>query len=175
MPEYPVPDRIKSLGVRQADYNKWLRGRSIAHRKRDGKRVTKTGHAVPALEVYMGAIHTAVERCEGVCEYTGESLHWHLIGTWNNDEARTGGAPYKRKFAGMPTVDHVHGADGRPISLGDLKVTSWSLNDAKGDMALDQFLTLCHRVVATMGCAGKSEDTSGRAGEISTNTFSEMG
>lgn len=99
------------------------------------------------MEEYRVAIHLAVSRCAAVCEYRGEAFDWTIIGIWSNSAAQAGGAPYKRKFARMPTVDHVHGVDGRPTSLGDLRVISWELNDAKGDLSFEQFETLCRRVV----------------------------
>jgi hypothetical protein len=148
MPKYTLPERLRVLGLEQGAYVRWLSGRAVAHRKRDTKRAVKTGHEPPPLVKYQEAIHAAVSRCGAVCEYTGESLAWKTIGTWNNEAAQVGGAAYKRKFARMPTVDHVHGEDGRPLSLGDLRITSWELNDAKGDLSFDQFVALCRRIVA---------------------------
>lgn len=147
MAKYAVPDCIRALGVEQHVYGRWLMGRAVAHRKRDTKRAVKTGQLPPALAKYQDAIHTAASRCGGICEYTREPLMWTIIGTWNNHDAAVGGAAYKRKFARMPTVDHVHGEDGLPIALDDLRVTSWELNDAKGDLSFNQFLALCRLVV----------------------------
>jgi hypothetical protein len=93
------------------------------------------------------AVHRAVIRCGGKDEYTGENLEWRLVGTYDNAQSKAKGAPYKRKFRSMPTVDHVQGEDGRPASLDDLRICSWELNDAKGDLSLQQFKALCRKVL----------------------------
>ena len=147
MARVELPDFILSAGVTAEKFGRWLEGRAVAHQKRDLKRAGKTGHQPPGLDVYRGAIHTAVIRCRGLDEYTGQPLDWAAVGTWDNGEAEEKGAPYKRLFRNMPTVDHVQGADGRPESLHDLRICSWEVNDAKGDLSFEQFEALCRRVL----------------------------
>ncbi len=146
--KFPAPNFTTEQGVTQDRYRSWINGRAAAHRRRDTRRQGKTGHAPPALERYREVIHAAVLRCGGLDEYTGETLDWGLVGTYNNNESETKGAPYKRQFRRLPTIDHVHGDDGRPESLDDLRVCSWEINDAKGDLSMGQFEALCRRVLA---------------------------
>jgi len=37
--------------------------------------------------------------------YNGEKLQWELIGTWDSTHKQPDG--YKKKFALLPTVDHI--------------------------------------------------------------------
>ena len=48
----------------------------------------------------------------------------------------------KRRFAMLPTVDHVK-AESEP----DFEIVSWQTNDAKGDMPPEEFIAYCRRVV----------------------------
>lgn len=144
-PTYPAPMFVVAAGVGQAKYDAWLQGRATAHRKRDLKREQKTGHPALTLTAYRVAIHEAVERCKGVDEYTGDPLDWSLLGTYDNDTSKALGAKYKRKHRHQPTVDHIHAEDGRPITLHDLRICSWEVNDAKGDLSLPELEALCRK------------------------------
>ena len=144
-----VPPFVLSAGATSLQYERWLHGRALAHRKRDRLRGGKTGLAAPALPMYKQAIHAAVLRCDGLDEYTGQELDWSLIGVWSNDEAQRRGAPYKREHRRKPTVDHQHGEDGRPLALDDLRICSWEVNDAKGDLSMAEFVRLCRLVIAS--------------------------
>jgi len=64
-------------------------------------------------------------------------------GTYNNDDAKKGGREYKKKFADLPTVDHVGGGMG-PTKF---KICSWRVNDSKSDLDLPEFLELCRAVL----------------------------
>jgi hypothetical protein len=142
-----LPDFILAAGVEHGRFTRWLNGRVREHRERDRKREGKTGKMPPKPAVYREIILNAVIRCGGRDEYTGERLDWEKIGTWNNSEAQKRGAPYKRLFRHMPTVDHAHEEDGLPRSLDDIRICSWEINDAKGDLSLEQFEALCRRVL----------------------------
>ncbi len=143
------PTFVIHAGALADQYRRWLRGRALAHRKRDAGRGHKTGLQPPSLSAYEQAIHAAVLRCGGADEYTGEPLDWSIIGVWSDEEASARGAPYKREHRRKPTVDHQHGEDGRPLALDDLRVCSWEVNDAKGDLSFEDFERLCTRVIAT--------------------------
>ena len=146
---HPVPIFVIDSGRSAEDYSRWLKGRAAAHRKRDFARAQKTGLPPPAQKVYVEKIHKAVLRSGGTDEYTGDLLDWSLIGVWSNEEASARGAAYKRKHSRKPTVDHIHDEDGRPLALDDLRICSWALNDAKGDLSFADFESLCRRVIET--------------------------
>ena len=75
----------------QAGYEKWLKGRAIAHVKRDKKR----GNITATVEGYKGAIHSAVGLSEGRDHYTGESLDWSLVGSYSNEVLKADGRRFK--------------------------------------------------------------------------------
>lgn len=137
---YTVPPE---LGIDHSTYIRWLRRKAAAHLKRDRKRVT---HEITGEE-YRKAMHAAV--CDhGTHDfYTGEQLDWSLISTYDNAASKAGGSEYKAGFALLPTVDHVSGDDGK----FDFVICGWRTNDAKNDLAYEDFLALCRRVVAKAG------------------------
>jgi hypothetical protein len=145
--KYEVPSFAAAQGVTEVQYLRWLRGRARAHRKRDTKRAKKARITIPPEREYMESIHGAALSSKGVDAYTGELLDWSLIGTWNNASAKREGSGYKRRFRMMPTVDHVHGDDGRPVHAGDLNICGWEVNDAKNDLSLGAFRALCRKVL----------------------------
>jgi hypothetical protein len=99
--EYRVPDFLKE--VQRAAYARWLERRAAALVIRDRNRGNTT--APPAL--YRVAIHKAAERSSGRDAYTGERLDWSLLSTCSIVELCAGKRRYKRRFALLPTVDHV--------------------------------------------------------------------
>jgi hypothetical protein len=50
---------------------------------------------------------------------------------------------YKEKFADLPTIDHTIDDQGEPKFV----ICSWRVNDAKGDMRMEEFYKLCQRVL----------------------------
>ncbi|WP_186495673.1 hypothetical protein [Synechococcus sp. TAK9802] len=88
------------------------------------------------------AINQAFHRCNGFDPYDGSKLDPKLLGTYNNEEAKAQGADYKKRFAMLPTVDHVK---AEPVP--DFEIVSWQTNDAKGDMPPKEFIAYCRRVV----------------------------
>jgi len=57
------------------------------------------------------------------------------------------GRNYKKEFALLPTVDHVGDGTG-PL---DLKICSWRTNDAKNDLPLSEFISVCQAVLKHHG------------------------
>ncbi len=94
----------------------------------------------------MEAIHQAFHRCNGFDPYDGSKLDPELLGEYKNDEAKAQRAAYKRRFAMLPTVDHVK---AEPVA--DFQIVSWQTNDAKGDMPPEEFIGYCRRVVQVAG------------------------
>ncbi len=107
------------------------------HAKRDKSRGHDKTTAKPSL--YKVAIHAAVIESKGKDAYTGEQLHWDLLGNWNNEDAKRGKHAYKANFDLMPTVDHTT-ADATQASF---KICSWRTNDSKHSLSMEAFLQLC--------------------------------
>jgi hypothetical protein len=143
--KYQIPDFLFSMGATQETYEKWLRGRTAAHIKRDRKRGNTTANS----EAYKMAIHRAVGVCGGDDHYTGERLDWSLLCIYSNEESKAQGRRYKARLALPPSVDHV----GDGLGEADFKICAWRTNDAKNDLTHDEFVALCRRVVSHFdGC-----------------------
>jgi len=136
--KYELPDFLART-LDQATYEKWLRRRANAHVRRDGNRANKG----PVAEDYRLEIHKAVRNLGGFDYYTGEELNWSLISKYNNADAKAGGRAYKRRFAYLPSVDHV----GGPCDL-DFRICAWQTNDSKNDLTYREFVALCRKVIA---------------------------
>jgi hypothetical protein len=138
--KYPLPGFLNDV-IPQAKYTRWLTAKSNAHVKRD----KKLRHDITA-EKYKILIHEAVIRSEGKDAYTGETLDWSLLSTWNNDKAKEHGSRYKSEFALLPSVDHVSERRGPT----DFTICSWRTNDAKNDLSVEDFVQLCEKVIKHM-------------------------
>ena len=121
----------------------WLKRKADAHTRRDSKR----GFQGVTRANYRDAIHDAVLRSNGRDAYTGEEMDWSLIGMYDNDASKEGRHNYKAKFASLPTVDHVEASS----SLASFVICTWRTNDAKNDLNLSDFLTLCENVLLHAG------------------------
>jgi hypothetical protein len=135
--KYPLPECIRAQCT-QARYSKWLHRKAMAHVRRDRKREKDC-----TVARYEAEIHAAVCESGNRDFYTGERLDWSLISTWDNESAKRGRAKYKRTLALLPTVDHTADDHGRQKFV----TCSWSVNDAKSDLTLEQFYQLCERVL----------------------------
>ena len=123
-------------------YERWLARKAAAHGKRDRKRGHECSDAT-----YREAIHAAVVISDGKDAYTGESLDWHLISTYRNEDSKKGRHSYKAGFALLPTVDHV----ASESTEASFKICAWRTNDAKSDLSLESFLELCQRALNHAG------------------------
>ena len=140
--KYILPPFLSEV-VSQETYERWLRRKAQAHVKRDRNRGN-----VSALGIfYREAIHVAVLESSGQDAYTGEDLNWKLISQYDNDESREKGRHYKKEFALLPTVDHV----GDGMGPANFKICGWRTNDAKHDLDLSEFISVCHLVLRHHG------------------------
>jgi hypothetical protein len=139
---YQLPSFLTGQ-VKQETYKRWIRRKAQTHVRRDRRR----GNQTAIGEEYRVAIHSAVLESGGRDSYTGEELAWSLISKYDNDEAKEYRRDYKRRFALLPTVDHV----GDGIGAADFKICSWRTNDAKNDLELSAFLDLCQAVLEHQG------------------------
>jgi hypothetical protein len=140
--KYQLPSFLNET-ITQEAYEKWLRRKAQAHVKRDRRRGNKTAIG----EKYRIAIHVAVNNCGGFDAYSGEKLDWSLISQYDNDESKEKGRGYKKRFALLPTVDHI----GDGTGPADFKICGWRTNDAKNDLSLDEFLLVCQVVLERQG------------------------
>jgi len=135
---YSLPDFLDGR-IDESTYVRWLRRKTASHVKRDRKRCDREIMG----EQYRELIHKAVERSGGRDHYTGEDLRWELLSTYCNETSKAQRSVYKATLALLPTVDHVPGADGQY----DFVICAWRTNAAKNDLAHDEFIALCRRVV----------------------------
>jgi len=138
-----MPSFLSDTLVTQELYEKWLRRKAQRHVRRDRQRGNKTAIG----EKYRTAIHDAVINCGGFDAYSGEKLDWSLISQYDNDESKDKRREYKKRFALLPTVDHI----GDGTGSADFKICSWQTNDAKNDLSLDEFLSVCRVILEWHG------------------------
>ena len=125
------------VGVSDGKYSELIQRKAVAVTRRDKRRGGQY-----TVKQAIEAINEAFHRCNGFDPYDGSKLNPKLLGTYNNEEAKAQGADYKRRFAMLPTVDHV-----KPEPVLDFKIVSWQTNEAKGDMSTKEFIAYCRRVV----------------------------
>lgn len=138
--KYPLPEFLIGV-VTPEKYARWLGAKARAHVKRDKQHLNQITN-----EEYKVRIHKAVIRSQGKDAYTGESLDWTLISTWDNAKAKEHGSKYKSEFALLPSVDHVSERRGST----DFTICSWRTNDAKNDLSVEEFVLLCEKVIKHM-------------------------
>jgi hypothetical protein len=134
--KYPLPHFLVGKCL-HPEYYKWLRNKADTILKRDKKR-GKAYAADATTSFYQQEIHQAIMAGGERDPYTGEALAWEHIGEWDTSHSQPD--VYKKKFALMPTVDHV--------SEDELKfeICSWRTNTAKADLEPEEFVELCKMV-----------------------------
>ncbi|MBK6291704.1 MAG: hypothetical protein IPF59_08080 [Ignavibacteria bacterium] len=145
--KYDLPSFLDGR-VDNAKYQKWLRAKAAIHLRRDKKR----NNMESTNREYLEEIHRAVCASNGLDDYTGETLSWELIGTYDNEESKKERRKYKHRLGLLPTVDHVGDGTG-PAAF---RICSWKTNDAKGDLSYEEFVSLCRQVVAFHAMSGSS-------------------
>lgn len=135
--KYPLPVFLEGR-ITPAVYLKWLDNRAGSLFKRDKKR-QKPYISAGSKVVYKEKIHKAIMDSGEFDPYTGEPLAWELIGTWDTSHDQPEG--YERKFALLPTIDHI-----TPAAL-EFEICSWQINKAKSDLDPAEFVALCKSVV----------------------------
>lgn len=121
-------------------YHRWLGRKAMAHVKRDRKR----GHDAVTREAYMIAIHNAVIASGGLDDYTGETLAWEKISTYDNAKSKKGRREYKKSLWDLPTVDHF----GEDITANAFRICSWRTNDSKNDLTDDELIEFCKIIIS---------------------------
>jgi hypothetical protein len=139
---YHLPPCLEEV-VHEDVYRKWLQRKAQAHVRRDRRRGNKNARVAE----YKLAIHKAITRDGPNDWYTGEALSWNQISKYDNAASRSGGRKYKKSFAKLPTVDHEGDGLGKPR----FRICGWAVNDAKGDLAVSGFTSLCRKFLECQG------------------------
>ena len=138
--KYPLPTFLIDV-ISQEKYTRWLNAKAVAHVKRD----LKLRSDITKIE-YKKRIQEAVIRSGGKDAYTGETLDWSLLSTWDNKKAKEHGSSYKTQFALLPSVDHVSERRGPT----EFTICAWRTNAAKNDLSIEDFIQLCEKVIKHM-------------------------
>lgn len=134
---YAVPDCIKDQ-CEQVKYSRWLQRKAMTHARRDRKR-----NMACTIARYKAEIHAAVCASGHLDFYTGESLDWSLVGTYDNESSKVGRTQYRKDRALLPTLDHTVDEQGRPKFV----ICSSYVNDAKSDLSIEDLYQLCERIL----------------------------
>jgi hypothetical protein len=123
-----------------AVYMEWLAQRAYKLHKRDREQGRPYGLA-GSISSYKKAVHAAVIAAGLLDPFTGETMRWELIGTWNDNDHTNA---KKKDFYLMPTVDHVD-----PYAeVLELEICSWRINESKSNLTPDEFVDVCRKVAA---------------------------
>jgi hypothetical protein len=157
MKKYHLPNFLKGI-LAQDTYDRWLHRKAVAHVRRDRRR----GNDTATISEYKMAIHKAVENSRGKDAYTNEELDWLLLSRYDNAESRKSGRAYKKKFALLPSVDHVRVGKG----AADFKICAWRTNDSKNDLSYEEFLKFCEKVIKATHLTGASNHASAASSSL---------
>lgn len=133
---YELPPFLRGT-LSRGVYVRWLHRKAQAHVRRDRRRWKRTLSA----SAYKQAIHQAVLESDGRDFYTRERLEWSLLSKYDNRDSRREGGAYKRKFALLPTVDHVNPGADEP----DFRICGWRTNDCKNDLTVAELAEFCEK------------------------------
>jgi len=136
--KFPLPPFLVGIQTQEA-YLKWLSRKASAHIKRDRNR----GNTVATLSSYKIAIHEAVWASGGYDHYTGEHLDWSLLSQYNNVDSKKLKREYKKKFALLPSVDHVD----EGLSHPRFTICGWRTNDCKNDLSYEELVDVCRKII----------------------------
>ncbi len=136
--KYPLPPFLTGV-LTSAAYNRFLTNRARGLLFRDVKHHKSYAFTSSKAE-YRSLIHDAVVRNGKSDPYTGDTLDWTLIGAWK--ETKELRDVFEKKFALMPTVDHID-----PDKLG-FEICSMLVNFCKSDLNPKEFIALCGKVAA---------------------------
>lgn len=136
--KYQLPPFLEGIQT-QESYERWLHRKAMAHVKRDRRR----GNQDARNAQYKVAIHQAVIESNGFDAYTNEQLAWSLLSRYDNEESKKHRREYKKRFALLPTVDHV----GDGLGAADFKICAWRTNDCKNDLSIVELIDFCRKLL----------------------------
>ena len=177
--KYPLPPFLQGI-VTQSKYCKWLHCKADTLRRRD-LRMNRPYAKANSVAVYKALIHEAISQNGEVDPYTGDSLHWDLIGFWDNK-------PIPKRalvpISGLSTlfakiiykVNLSHASMGLDKKYGFLpheyylmptidhcepeseilrfEVCSWIVNAGKNQLTPQEYIALCQKVVGHIAGEG---------------------
>jgi hypothetical protein len=136
--KYPLPAFLKDRCTPSV-YKKWLDNKADTLLKRDRKRGRP--YAAAATDAfYKQLIHRAIMEAGEFDPFTGDRLAWELISTWDTSPAHAPEPGYRKKFALMPTVDHID------PELCAFEICALQTNACKSDLDPAEFVAFCRRV-----------------------------
>jgi len=139
--KYPLPAFLEGRCTPSVFY-KWMNCKADTLFRRDKKRGMPYAKTA-SKSIYKAKIYAAVVASGNLDPFTGDSLAWELIGSW--DDTKASSDEYKRKYALLPTIDH---AD---VDVLEFEICSWLVNECKCDLTPEEFRTLCLKVVDWAG------------------------
>ena len=144
--KYNLPEYLQGL-IPQEIYRRWLCARGAALVARDRRKKRPYANITDGGQVYAEHIHAAV--CAGASEdpFTGRPLAWELIGTYDDFSSEAGGVAFLKKFALLPTVDHI---DPSSDTLA-FEICSYEINKCKYSLGPAEFVAQCKRIVEFRG------------------------
>jgi hypothetical protein len=138
--KYPLPSFLKSELTPYA-YSRWVCKK--AHTVRDGDCELKRPFAATlSTEDYGSVINEAVIAGRGIDPFTGDTIRFDLLGAYDPVKAH-GNRDYIKKFALLPTVDHVDPA----ADILEFEMCSWKINMCKGNLNPREFVGICEKVI----------------------------
>ena len=90
------------VGVIDGKYSELIQRKAVAVTRRDKRRGGQY-----TVKQAIEALDQAFHRCNGFDPYDGSQLDPDLLGEYRNEDAKAEGAEYKKRFAMLPTIDHV--------------------------------------------------------------------
>jgi|GEM_PF-774403 hypothetical protein len=166
IPEIYFPPSFVKAAITDVQYRTWLtrKAKYIIAEDRSRKRPC-VKNATERL--YKELIHKAVNQGGQFDPFTGETLQWELVCTWDDSNVKNLDESVFKKYALLPTVDH---ADpyGRSI---DFEICSWKINRSKNNLTPQEYVALCKRIV---GHANTGKSASRRGSRTSTKAASAV-
>jgi hypothetical protein len=135
---YFLPSFLVGI-ISEEVYIRWLLKRARQLHDRDVGQGRPYGLAGSGA-LYKAEIHAAVIATGLLDPYTGETMDYKLIGTWDTSVDQPEG--YSRQFRLMPSVDHV---DPWATEL-HMEICSLRINRCKGSLTPDEFVEVCRKV-----------------------------
>jgi hypothetical protein len=129
--------------ITDAQYRTWLtrKAKYIIAEDRERRRPCVKG---ATARLYKELIHKAVCEAGQFDPFTGAALQWELVCTWDDTTDKNIDEATFRRFALLPTVDHVD-----PCSEDiRFEICSWLVNRSKNNLTADEYVALCGKIVA---------------------------
>jgi hypothetical protein len=140
--KYFLPPFLTGI-ISEKDYLRWLRRKASHLYHSDlnqGTTCAKNGSA----KLYKQLIHQAILACGMLDPYTGESLRYDLLGSWDNTLDQNPDQATITMFSLLPTVDHIDPFGTVPA----FQICSWLVNRCKSELTPDEFVAQCEKIIA---------------------------